>query len=61
MYYRLKRSASLTRQNLLPQLDLGPARLRLADDNGLGLDCFRFATLDYFFGMAERVGLPVAA
>jgi DNA invertase Pin-like site-specific DNA recombinase len=46
---------------LLPQLDLGPARLRLAHDNGLGLDCFRFATLDYFFGMAERARLPVAA
>jgi hypothetical protein len=46
---------------LLPQLDLGPARLRLAHDNGLGLDCFRFASLDYFFGMAERARLPVAA
>ena len=47
---------------LLPQIDLGPARLRLADDNGLGLDCFRFASLDYFFGMAERApSLPVAA
>ncbi len=46
---------------LLPQLDLQPARLRLADDNGLGLDCFRFASLDFFFGMAERVRLPVAA
>jgi hypothetical protein len=30
-------------------------------DNGLDLDCFRFEDLSFFFGMAERVRLPVAA
>ncbi len=29
-------------------------RLRLADDNGLTLDAFRFDTLEFFFAMAER-------
>ena len=33
----------------------GGRQARLADDNGIGLDAFRFASLDYLFGMAERV------
>ena len=36
----------------LPVLDM--KRLRLADDNGLTLDAFRFDTLEFFFAMAER-------
>jgi hypothetical protein len=46
---------------LLPQVDLRPARLRMGQDNGLDLDCFRFNDLRFFFGMAERARLPVAA
>jgi hypothetical protein len=46
---------------LLPQVDLRPARLRMGQDNGLDLDCFRFNDLNFFFGMAERARLPVAA
>jgi hypothetical protein len=46
---------------LLPQIDVSRLRLRMAQDNGLDLDCFRFDTLDFFLGMAERVRLPVAA
>ena len=36
----------------LPMLDTN--RIRLAEDNGLMLDGFRFETLEYFFAMAER-------
>jgi DNA invertase Pin-like site-specific DNA recombinase len=46
---------------LLPQVDLRPARLRMGQDNGVDLDCFRFDDLSFFFGMAERARLPVAA
>ena len=46
---------------LLSQVDLRPARPRIGEDNGLDLDCFRFDDLIFFFGMAERAQLPVAA
>ena len=36
----------------LPMLDTN--RIRLAEENGLMLDAFRFETLDHFFAMAER-------
>ena len=46
---------------LLPAIDITADKLRLADDNGIGLDAYRFASLDYLFGMAERVHLREAA
>ncbi len=46
---------------LLPTIDVTAGRLRLAEDNGIGLDMYRFETLDYLFGMAERVSLREAA
>jgi hypothetical protein len=42
-------------------IDIAVGKLRLADDNGIGLDAYRFASLDYLFGMAERVHLREAA
>ena len=39
---------------LLPSPMLHTNRIRLAEDNGLMLDGFRFETLEYFFAMAER-------
>jgi DNA invertase Pin-like site-specific DNA recombinase len=39
---------------LLPSIDVEFERLRLAEENGAGLDTFRFDDLGYFFGMAER-------
>jgi hypothetical protein len=36
-------------------------RIRLAEENGLMLDAFRFETLDYFFTMAERVRITEIA
>jgi len=46
---------------LLPFLDITSERLRLEEDNGAILDTYRFETLDFFFGMAERVKLRLAA
>jgi hypothetical protein len=46
---------------LLPSIDITVAKLRLAHDNGVGLDAYRFDSLDYLFGMAERVHLREAA
>ncbi len=46
---------------LLPVIDVGGARLRLAEENGAMLDGYRFDDLDYFFALAERVRVEVAA
>jgi DNA invertase Pin-like site-specific DNA recombinase len=42
---------------LLPSIDLESERLRLAEENGVFLDVYRFDDLGFFFGMAERVKL----
>ena len=46
---------------LLPRIDMTEARIRLAEDNGLSLDAYRFETLDVLFGMAARVKLQEVA
>jgi hypothetical protein len=46
---------------LFPALDLPPARLRLAEENGLFIDAFRFESLDFFYGIAEQVSVEEAA
>jgi DNA invertase Pin-like site-specific DNA recombinase len=46
---------------LLPTVDLTLEHLRIAEENGFYLDTYRFETLDYFFGMAQRVLLQEAA
>ena len=40
---------------LLPLFEMTTDRLRLAEENGLILDAFRFNSLKFFFAMAERV------
>ncbi len=42
---------------LLPRLDFGLQRLSLADQNAVELESYRFDTLDYLYGMAERTRL----
>ena len=42
---------------LLPRIDMTGPRLRLAQDNGVSLDAYRFETLEAFFGLAARAGL----
>jgi len=46
---------------LLPRLDMTFEKLLLAEDNAVGLDTYRFVTLDFFFGMARRARIPEAA
>jgi hypothetical protein len=42
---------------LLPRLDFGQPRLSLADANPIEFESYRFDTLDYLYGMAERARL----
>ncbi len=47
---------------LLPRLDVGStSRLRLAEDNGVSLDAYRFDSLDALFYLASREPLRAAA
>jgi len=46
---------------LLPSLDMCLPRLRLAEYNGLALDCYRFASLEPLFGLVRRTKLQEAA
>lgn len=46
---------------LVPCLDVTVEKLMLAEDNHINLDAFRFDTLDFFFGMAQRMSIPEAA
>jgi DNA invertase Pin-like site-specific DNA recombinase len=42
---------------LLPRIDMTEPRLRLAEDNGISLDAYRFETLEALFGLAARAEL----
>ncbi len=46
---------------LLPRIDMTAPRLRLAEDNGISLDAYRFETLEALFGLAARADLLEAA
>ena len=46
---------------LLPAIDMTWEHLRVAEENGVYLDSYRFETLDFFLGMAERIKLEEAA
>lgn len=46
---------------LLPRLDFGQPRINLADQNAIEFDSYRFDTLDYLYGMAERARMRRAA
>ncbi len=46
---------------LLPGLDMTWENLRVAEENGIYLDAYRFDTLDYFLSLAERINLQEAA
>lgn len=46
---------------ILPALDIENPQLRLADNNGLALDCYRFDDLEDFFSLTRRVTLQEAA
>jgi DNA invertase Pin-like site-specific DNA recombinase len=42
---------------LLPRIDLTKPRLRLAEDNGISLDSYRFESLNAFYDLATRTDL----
>jgi hypothetical protein len=46
---------------LLPRIDMNATRLRLAENNGLSIDAYRFDSLEYFFDLCARVKVPEAA
>ncbi len=46
---------------LLPALDVENPNIRLADQNQLALDAYRFDDLEPFFMLAERMAIPEAA
>lgn len=46
---------------LLPSLDFGQARIRLAEKNAIELESYRFDTLDYLYGMGSQIRLRRAA
>jgi len=46
---------------LLPRLDLANTRLKLAEDNGLGLDAYRFDSLDVLYGIAAPICMAEVA
>jgi len=46
---------------LLPRLDFGLPRISLADHNAIEIESYRFDTLDYFYGMAQRTRIRRAA
>ena len=46
---------------LLPRLDFGLPRISLAEHNGIEFESYRFDTLDYLHGMAERIRVRRAA
>jgi len=59
---RMDRSnAQILDYYLLPRLDMTLGRLRLAEANGVFLDCYRFESLDYVFELAARIDLQEAA
>jgi DNA invertase Pin-like site-specific DNA recombinase len=46
---------------LLPRLDMTVSRLRLAEANGVSIDCYRFESLDYLFELGARIHLQEVA
>jgi DNA invertase Pin-like site-specific DNA recombinase len=46
---------------LLPRLDFGQPRINLAERNPIEFESYRFDSLDYLYGMAERTRLRRAA
>jgi hypothetical protein len=56
-----ERRLGALRYYLLPAVDMTWENLRLAEENGIYLDPYRFDTLDYFFSLAECVTILEAA
>jgi DNA invertase Pin-like site-specific DNA recombinase len=46
---------------IIPAIDIENPQMRLADNNGLALDCYRFNDLEDFFNLTRRVDIQEAA
>lgn len=46
---------------LFPRIDIASDRVRLAEENGLSLDAYRFESLDYLYEIAAPVSIAEAA
>jgi hypothetical protein len=46
---------------LFPAIDRVTAKVRLAEDNQIALDCYRFDDLEFFFDMVERISIEEVA
>lgn len=46
---------------VLPSIDMKTSRLKLAEQNGLSLDAYRFESLEFFFALCARTKLTEAA
>jgi hypothetical protein len=46
---------------IFPKIETLTEKLRLAGDNGISLDVYRFESLDFFLSMARRVSIEEAA
>jgi len=46
---------------ILPSIDMSASRIRMAENNALSLDAYRFETLDFFYSMAAQTSFQEAA
>jgi hypothetical protein len=46
---------------ILPSIDMSANRIRIAENNALSLDAYRFETLDFFYSMATQTSFQEAA
>lgn len=46
---------------IFPSVDVRAPRVRVSEQNFIGIDAYRYDTLDYFVGMAEQTTVEVAA
>ncbi|UKK86295.1 recombinase family protein [Sphingopyxis sp. BSN-002] len=46
---------------LFPHIDIASERLRLAEENGLGIDAYRFESLDYLYEISAPASLAAVA
>jgi DNA invertase Pin-like site-specific DNA recombinase len=46
---------------ILPSIDMSTSRIRMAENNPLSLDAYRFETLDFFYSLAAQTSFQEAA
>jgi len=46
---------------ILPSIDMNASRIRMAEDNALSLDAYRFDSLTFFYSMAAQTSFWEAA